>query len=317
MADFEPGFYGSVQYKSDGMIRDGLIECGHTVLDYSYRALRSGGKDKMYGRILKTIFDFPVEMMLLAYGDGIDLWFLDKVRAVCPGVRIAYWYGDAAIEPWVKELARKSDVFFCTTGGELLKQLVEEGVAKTAFFPNLVNPALYTPGKKDLGSIIFTGGDYGEPLRRESVYVLTSARHDFVVYGWGSGRIVNPEYAERLSVTDMGLAVSAFHDRPKMQSSRTLEYMASGICTFVKRVPNLDDLLGQDGRTYVGFDDPKELPELVTKYSYVSRMIGTNAREYVVENYDYQKIANYILDETFGASTEMYGKWVETYGRDD
>jgi hypothetical protein len=315
VADFSSSFYGESIYKSDGMLRDGFIENGHEVRTFSYREQRDAlGQGAMETQLVDLVFDFKPDLIVVGYGDGFTEDTFSDFRNSNPKSKIAYWYGDARpeLEGWVVELAGASDLFMTTAGGKILSDYKERsGCPKVAFFPNLVNLKLYgNISTRVRGSIGFTGGNYGEPIRAQSVEVLSTAfKDDFWIAGWNSGRVIGVNYATVLSQFDFGLAVSAFHDRDKMQSCRTLEYMASGICTLVKRVPRVEELLGVGNCLY--FDEPSELVSLVNDNRHLSRSIGTRAI-YWVKQFAHTKIAQYVVDEAMGdAVPSMYGEWVE------
>jgi hypothetical protein len=316
VADFSSSFYGEPAYKSDGMLRDGFQANGHDVRTFSYRTQRDEvGQPGMESRLVDLASVFKPNLIVVGYGDGFTSDTFSDLRDASPKAKIAHWYGDARpeLEGWVVELAGASDLFMTTAGGKILSDYKERsGCPKVAFFPNLVNLNLYRPCQfsKVRGSIIFTGGNYGESVRALSVDILSSSYGDaFITYGWNGGRVLGANYALVLSQSDFGLAVSAFHDRDKMQSCRTLEYMASGICTLVKRVPRVEELLGEGTCLY--FDDPYEIPSLVEGARGVSRGIGYEAIKHVGQ-FSHIKIARYVVDEAMGdAVKSMYGEWVE------
>jgi spore maturation protein CgeB len=317
IADFAHNFYGPSEYKSDGMLRDGFRAAGHDVLEFSYREYRANlGHEGMRSALFTATSVYKPDVIVVGYGDGLSKDDFITMREYSDGAPIAYWYGDARepLEQWVIDLASESSLFLCTQGGHILKKYKEaSGCKKVAFFPNLINPELYKPLDKIKGSIIFTGGNYGERVRAESVYALRTHFADrFQLYGWDHGsRIIGKDYTDAIGHSDFGLAVTAFHDRPKGQSSRTLEYMACGVCVLVKTVPGIEDLLGLDSCIY--FDEPGEIPGLINKYDRISREIGENAVEWVNREYDYRIVSQYVLDELSGNLWGMYGDWVEVY----
>ena len=313
IADLEEEFYGTVEYKNDGSMVNALREIGCVVETFSYRRVRSAvGSGDMHAHLLEKCCGFSPDVIFIGYGDGIKPETI-RMAARSADAAVVYWYGDASdeVEDWVCSLAGVADLFLCTTGGSVLEEYKSvSGCEKVAFFPNSVSPDVYKPLDKVPGSIVFTGGNYGEHERARSVGQLAiNFPNDFKAYGWMSPRVKGKEYADVLGHADMGLAVSAHHDRFKMQSARTIEYMACGMCVFVKRVPGLERLVGFNN--VVMFDDPDELPALVEAVKPVSRKIGSSAREWVERYLSSKHVMMYVLDELHGFNTSEYGPWVE------
>lgn len=321
LADFGSQYYGSPEYKTDGMILDGLIKNGHQVETISYREVRRlEGNAGLLKIIDRKAAEYRPDVMIIGYGDGLDSDFIDSIRRRY-GFKLIYWYGDARpkIENFVLELASVSDLFFMTTGGDVLKDsLALSECDRVAFFPNLVNPDLYEMLEKVDGSMVFTGSNYGEPERAAVVSRFKAEFGDkFVTPGWDMPRVKGYEYAYLLGTTEVGLAINAYHDRFKYQSDRTLQYASCGVLLVIRESPGLDKLFDNEDLCIFKFNDTDSAVRAARDALYYAkdRDNGRKLSKYTQDMYNNVKIAGYMLDELFEESDDSVGPWREVYRR--
>lgn len=314
----------------DRKISNGLIGNKHFVYDFSYRDIcRSEsffkttkfGSGKLNKRLIETVYSIQPELLLLGHSELITPYTLKKIRSIQPKIKIAMWYIDPLFHTnHIKHIFERRDdmdVFFATTGGELLKQFKTQHNI-ISFLPNISDPSIdiNQNHKSNHFSIdfVFGGSDYKEPERQSFLKNLfdelgKTMRCEL----WGA--LDNPFYLdhkfiEKLSSTKMGLNFSRRNDVYLYTSNRITHLAGSGILTFSPNVPGLKDTYNENEIVY--FDETKDLIEKVNYYHQNDKerkRIAENGWKRTHESYNSKRVTKFMLELIFNKDFSENYEW--------
>ena len=299
----------------------GLIRLGHDARIISYsQLLRSISPFKsrrlsarLYQRrvdrqIANVAMHYQPDIVYISFAKFLDAETIETVRKGCP--QAVFIGGDG--DPWPSlqqgriETAKALDFLVATNDGTFLDEYRTAGLKNCFFMPNMCDPDIdhrYSVELKWQTDILWTGAaKHGADTRevfREKLAMEIAGRDKASVYGClGRPQIGGRDYLYAISGAKIGVNVNAYASVKYCHSDRLLQYLACGTMVLAKRFEGCDRLY-QDKRHLLYFDTIEEFFELTDYYlahEEERRAIADQGMAWVHQEYNSQKIAQYILE---------------------
>lgn len=311
---------------------NGFSRLGHTVYVFNDRDVaRYGnifrsqklGKKFMNDSLIDACLVYRPDLIVLGHCKNVSNETLEEIKKNVPEVKIIYRNVDPLSSSGnVRDICQRMasvDSIYVTTAGEALRQFSSRG-AGVYFMPNPVDVALDTVCAFDnpaadidvlfLASFLRDQHDHRHITAR---YLFEHLPEENVKIG-GAGinqeRIYGAGFYDVLARSKMGLGISKTAEFYLYCSDRVSQYMAAGIMTFLPEGPKFEDVLGAD--SFVSFSSNEDL---VRKIRYFKNHenerieIAKNGYRKVRDVFDVEKICQFMIDTTFGASLSMEYRW--------
>ncbi|MCC6483667.1 MAG: glycosyltransferase [Armatimonadetes bacterium] len=272
---------------------------------------------------------------LLEHGGDADLVFIGKGNFIRPetlralrgkGAQVAVWYGDIRPEPepWLVELLGEVDVFFMTSGGEMLRRHKEmSGCGRAAYFFNPTDPELpvkYSYLPRGTQNVVWTGTmhDVAQTERRQTLEYLQT-RADVAFYGFerprsalarlarrvqrkirpkGPPLVRGEAYITAIKSAKIGVGVSALQNVTRYSSDRISHYLTFGTFYLAWRFPEAERLF-EPGTELVTFDSVGELHRKIEYFlanPQEREAIAWAAQKRALEQYNTRAVTKMMLD---------------------
>jgi spore maturation protein CgeB len=320
---------GQSYYAPDYKIHQGLVRNGHFVYPYSFRdnarcstifGSKKWGINKTNKRLIETCKNIRPELLLISTAELITSETLETVKKLLPDIKIAMWFVDPLwLEHHAENIRMKLswiDVFFATTGGELLKQF-KRPTNRVAYIPNIADASIESHKNfenSDLSiDFLFCGRDYKEPERQaflvEIAQKLSSFQSRF--HGClGEKPIFGHLYTDTLAQAKLGLSYNRRNDVSLYMSDRIAQLTGNGIATFSPRIPDMELLYTEDEIVY--FDDAMDLiqkVEVLIADDERRKTIAFNGWKKTQNSYNSTRVTKFMLDTIFGDTYRERYEW--------
>ncbi|MDD3597225.1 glycosyltransferase, partial [Sulfuricurvum sp.] len=191
-----------------------------------------------------------------------------------PSIKIAMWFVDPLwLNHHITNINSKLpalDLFFATTGGELLRQFKLPD-NRVAYIPNIVDASIESHKnyeREDLPiDFLFCGRDHKEPIRQAFLSTLSeqlSGLNTRFAGCLGNPLIFGHNYTDTLGKAKTGLSYNRRNDVSLYMSDRIAQLTGNGILTFTPRIPSMEILYTEDEVVY--FDNIKDLITKATHF---------------------------------------------------
>lgn len=263
VGNFPTGLRPSWHYSLQIKISNGLVRCGHLVLNFSDRDVarasswlksRKLGRKAVNAALLAFCRHHRPDVVLLGHADMINAPTLAAIRESLPHVRIAQWNADPLFEPDnIQRIRSKLDVVdttFITTAGEPLARMRAGGHAMS-FIPNPADPSVER-GRADLMEnptydLFYACGNPRSPLRTicgtpwdMDRFMTTLAQHQpslrLKLAGlMGVPHLTSAAYIDSVGASAIGLNVSRRADYYLYSSDRIAQLAGNGCLVAIER----------------------------------------------------------------------------------
>lgn len=321
--------HGQSYYSTDWKIRNGLIQNGHHVYDFSYREVARWenpfrttkfGVSKMNKRLLETIDRYDPQLILFGHCELVHPETIISMRKNYPHIRMAQWYVDSLVFPEKRQqLADRSkymDMVLTTTGGELLESL-KTSDNRVAFFPNMVDASIESSRNHEKDNLpidfLFCGRDYNSD-RTQRIKKLISALSELKCEVWGclgNPPLTGNDYYKKLSEAASSLNLSHVEDVPFCTSGRMTQLLGSGILTFTPETPGMRTLFSPEEVIY--YDKDEDLLEKIKFYGQNKdklRQIAANGWKRAHQSYSVQRVTKFMLEAIFNEPFSEEYEWM-------
>lgn len=332
VANFNTSRYGTDLYATDRKISAGLIENGHFVYNFSYRDVCRNqslfkttklGRSKLQKKLITACENIHPHLLLLGHTELIQPETLKKIRQKFPGQKTALWYVDALFHTskmvHIKNRLDSLDVFFATTGGELLKEYADQNRV-AAFIPNMVHPAVecmsafqHTAHDYDF---IFCGRDSADVQRQRFMEELNRRAGTFLRCAFkgclGNRAVTGYDYLHLLQRSRMALNTSRRNDVKLYSSDRIAQLLGNGLLTFSPRVPGQERLFSEKELVY--FDNMEELIDKLRFFHNNDRelrSIAARGRQVIHQLCNARRVTAYMLEVIFSTPFSSCYEWAE------
>lgn len=325
-ANFSESKNGAVYYSIDRKITNGLIRNNHFVYDFSYREVarsssffksKKRGAKKMNKALIQTIENIQPDLLLLGHSEIIYIDTLKEIKSKFPNIKIMMWWVDPLINiSHIYKRLQYLDSFFATTAvSKLINIFGDNNQCKFYYMPNMCDASIesyksYERIKKKF-DLLFVGRYDDE--RKEFIDYLKSNFNDLEVGIYGNSKdniILGQAYFDLLLDTKIGINYSRFNDIELYSSDRIIQLMASGICTFSPRIPDMKLLFNENEIVY--FDDFEDFKKKV--YFYLANdeqrdEIAQNGYNKAQSSYNSTRVSKFMIETLYGKFSEKY-EWM-------
>lgn len=320
--------YGKSYYSTDWKIRNGLIQNGHHVYDFSYREVARKespfgttrfGIRRMNRRLLETIERLNPELILFGHCELVQPETIVALRKNNPHIHIAQWYVDSLVFPQKRQqLADRSqhmDMVLTTTGGELLESLKND-TNRVAFFPNMVDASIESYKNHENSALpidfLFCGRDYNSD-RTDRIKRLISNLPELKSEVWGclgNPPLTGHAFYQKLSQAASSLNLSHVEDVPFCTSGRMTQLLGNGILTFTPETPGMRSLFSPEEVIYYSKDD-----DLIDKIKYYAanqdnlQKIAGNGWKRAHESYSVKRVTKFMMEAIYDEPFSEEYEW--------
>lgn len=335
MTKFKGASYFANQFK----FTNGLVRAGCNVLNFSDRDIarassifrnRKAGAAGANKKLLELAQAFQPDIIMFGHADTIAPETLDRLRDLCPGVRLIQWNVDPLFEPdnvdRINTKIDRVDLTFVTTSGAELEAL-GQGRYPVAFVPNPVDPGIersrnfekvrsellhdlfYAVGRDSLRRFHAGKEQEAGDIVRSVIAACPDVRGLFPGYQ-GAPLVFGYDYELVLATSAMGLNISRRNDSHLYSSDRIAHLFGSGILTFLDRATGYTSLFDEDELAFYTTQD--EMHEKILHFAHDDQLRQTTARKgwaAYSSLFDTTRVARYMLgviDGSIDASTHVW-----------
>ncbi|TPW28088.1 glycosyltransferase family 1 protein [Martelella alba] len=320
-------------YSVDSKLANGFIRAGHNALCFSDRDhareatpfnTQKLGKTKMRDKLVEAAGHYRPHLIVFGHCDLIDGATYQRLRDRLAGVRMAAFNLDPIFRPKTMgdfaERAAHMDAAFITTADR--KALAELGLPKgrTFFMPNPADSGIETARVFDIPreDLKFDGQFLGTGIEKREEQLDHIIAHLSKDYRFNAGgRSFN---SERLTSTPFLDALAEGAVSPNLplddtdpaktpylySSDRLGQLLGQGITTLTFAASRHSDLYEDGVMEYKDRDHLVALMEELRHDDVKRRLIGEKGYRIALERTSSTKVAEYILDATFGNDTSGY-----------
>lgn len=317
------GIFQDHELGGDIILEKGLRQNGCDVERFPFREIaQSEGPEAMNHALLER--GGEAELIFIGKGNFIRPGTLQELRR--KGAVVAVWYGDIRQdpEPWLLELLHEVDVFFMTSGGEMLLRHRELGqCGRAAYFFNPVDPELaarYSSFPRCTQNVVWTGTmhDVAGSERRQTLEYLLG-RKDVAFYGFyrpknpavrllrrirrklfpaGPPLVRGEAYIAAIKSAKIGVGVSALQNVTRYSSDRFAHYITFGTFYLAWHFPEVERLFqtGSELVTFRGIDELRGKIEHYLANDGEREAVARAAQKRALEEYNTQNITRMMLD---------------------
>ena len=299
----------------------GLIRLGHDarIISYSqllramspFKSRRISAylyKQKVDEKIAELALHYQPNIVYISFAKFLDAETIEMVRHACPQAVIIGGDGD----PWPSlqegriDTAKSLDFLIATNDGTFLEEYRSAGVKNCCFMPNMCDPDIdhrYEVESMWKTEILWTGAARHsankDAVFRETLVKEIAKRENTSIYGClQRPQIGGRNYLYAISGARIGVNVNAYDSVKFCHSDRLTQYLACGTLVMAKRFEGCERLY-KDGVHLRYFDTIEEFLGLVDHYmsqEQERKKIADGGMDWVHQEYNSQKIAQYILD---------------------
>lgn len=330
-ANFSLFKYGANYYFTDDKISNGLIRNGHYVYNFSYRDVarsenwlktKSFGAGKANKRLIETCDHVKPELLLLGHSEIITVQTLQTIKARHPEIKIAMWYVDPLwLEHHAANIRSKLpalDVFFATTGGDLLRQFKRPGLT-VSYMPNIADASVEVHRNFERDDLpiefLFCGRDYKEPERQAFLVDIAerlSSRQSRFFGCLNQPLLFGHTYTDTLGQAKTGLSYNRRNDVQLYMSDRIVQLTGNGIVAFSPKIPGMTMLYADDEVVY--FDDSDDLidkvMQIVSQES-LRKRIAYNGWKKTHEAFNGTRVTAFLLETIYGKPYSAAYEWTD------
>lgn len=332
----QPGMFTDHELGGDFIFNKGLLQNDCQVDKFDYQVVSQNfGHEEM-------------EKQLIELCKGKDLIFIGKGRPFKPemlekikhgGTKVLLWYGDIREpEKWLLDLMSLTDVFFISSGKEILEKYFKLGKPQKAAFyfnpsdPDLVNK--YNEIHSKSMNITFTGrfSKVTQKTRKEVIKYLKS-RNDVDFFGGldksllinilsklkkritGSyldmNEVRGKEYIDVIKASKIGIGVNAFDNIPYYSSDRLTHYLMFGTFFMTSHFPYIEELFTENELVwYKSIEALHEKIEYYLKHDEERETIAFNGKKKMLELYNTKNMTAMMLEVLFKGESNKFS-WVQ------
>lgn len=321
---------GANFFSMDRKISHGLHQNGHFVYDFSYRdwerslrffKIKNSGLNKMQKKLLNICKNINPDLLLLSKAEKISDATLDKIREICPDIKIAKWFVDhiSTEKPRFFKSLNHVDTFFHANAKDLrdLSKIYKN--TTFSFFPNISDDAFEK--KFDFEKeydVIYIARDYKEDVRCKFATLLK----DFcdkngiklkMFASLGNSQVFGDDFAKEIGKSKIAINFNRddYIDRINEEkilgaSDRMAQFLGCGVCTFSPRIKGFDSLFNEDEIVYFdSFDDCCEkILKILNSKRYVQ--ISLNGWQKSLEITNCARVTKFMLDVIFKNKMQKY-----------
>lgn len=253
------------------------------------------------------------------------------------GIIISLWYGDirATPEQWLIDLLPNVDVYFMSSGGEVLKHYYQIGRPKVAaYYFNPSDPEIVASNNmvQRKNKIVFAGTKYSfaGAYRKEIIRYLET-RKDIELYGKNDivnikGFIKNKiiygqkwnyrargaQYIDILKGYAMGIGINAYNDVPMYVSDRLTHFMEFGTCMVQSYFIGIEKLFDIDKELFTYHNKAElELKLALLKEEGLINEVAKKGQDKILKQYNTCNITCMMLDIIKNNKSDRF-EWIET-----
>lgn len=324
--------FGETFYDMDRKISHGLIQNGHFVYNFSYRdnekvnrtfGIKKSGINKMNNNLIKICKNINPDILLLGKAETISISTLEKIKKICPNIKILQWFVDFLATENEDFFNRFNhiDAFFQTTATDLKELSLKYKNTIFSYFPNISDPAF----EKNLNlkkeyDLIYIARDYKEDVRTKFAELLNSfcQKENLNLKMFGS--LNNPpifgfEYQKEINKAKIAINFNRedkleTYNRKKIlgSSDRMNHFLGLGVCTFSPKIVGMDSLY-EDAKEVVYFENVNDCFNKIKYYleNENYKDIGILGQNKAFTISSSKRVSKFILDIAyFNEKTEKY-----------
>ncbi|CAE7914106.1 unnamed protein product [Symbiodinium necroappetens] len=313
---------------------NGFTRCGHMVYALNDRDFaryanpfrsRAFGARKVDGKLLAVCRDYRPDLIVLSNCEMVTNEAVQAVRAILPGVRIAYRNVDSLNMGGNRKRVERRlgvvDTIFLTSSVAGLQD--PSGRTKLAFMPNPVDRSLdrgrafeTTNPRYDL---FFAGQAIRDQVDRRPATLarlqgeLGDLKLGFFGSVVGKPSLFGQSYLDALADSAMGLSLDREDEHPLYASDRMSHYLGNGLLTFVKRGKGFERFFTeQEVAWFDGADDLIETVRRLAVESHERRRIAEAGWRRAHELFDCTRIAAWMVELSLDRPFSQQYPWVDT-----